>query len=102
MKNPDPSPATGARRCGVSLGMMGRPNCSKNFSKGEPGLNENVLPFLSLSELAVFEALFIVTRTEMTAGFTLATKSAKPVGCCCIVSAAWADDDQVGRFSVER
>ena len=33
----------------------------------------------------------ILTRTEMTAGFTLATMSAKPTGCGSVVSAARAD-----------
>src|SRR5271169_1723112 len=34
----------------------------------------------------------IFTRTEITAGFTLATRSAKPAGCCVIESAALAVD----------
>ena len=34
----------------------------------------------------------IFTRTEITAGFTLVTRSAKPAGCCVIASAALALD----------
>jgi len=33
----------------------------------------------------------ILTRTEITAGFTLPTMSEKPVGCCSVASAACAD-----------
>jgi hypothetical protein len=33
-----------------------------------------------------------LTRTEMTAGFTLATTSAKLAGCCAMVSVARADE----------
>ena len=34
----------------------------------------------------------IFTRTEITAGFTLVTRSAKPAGCCVVESAALALD----------
>ena len=41
----------------------------------------------------------IFTRTEMTAGFTLATRSAKPDGCCNVESAALAADVQAGSLA---
>ena len=37
--------------------------------------------------LGTFEVSSIRTRTEMTAGFTFATRSANPVGCWCWLSA---------------
>ena len=61
--------------CGIPCCMPWRPNWSKNFSKGDPG-------FASLSSLSpmpvVLAVSSILTRTEITAGFTFATTSANP------------------------
>ena len=71
--------------------MPGKPNCLKNFSIGEPGSKRiDVLIIVSRSCSSSFADSSILTRTEITAGFTFATISANPAGDCA-ASAAWAD-----------
>src|SRR3984885_10100820 len=74
MKKPEPWPVMISLPLGI-LGVFGMPNCRKNFSNGEPGGN-------GLSSLVSLESAWrsILTRTEITAGFTLSTMSAKPTG----------------------
>jgi hypothetical protein len=73
MKKPEPC-AVPKRRPRGTFGMpSGSPKRLKNFSSGEPLGNGK-----SSSDEA--ESVRILTRTEITAGFTFSTMSAKPVG----------------------
>src|ERR1700761_3610716 len=75
MKKPEPTP--------VIVGPFGRPELGepkprKKFGNGDPGANPNSsAPPEPPDTMA---ACSIFTRTEITAGFTLATMSAKPTG----------------------
>ena len=76
MKKPEPTPVT--TWFFDRLGELGEPNRGKNFSNGDPGANPNSsAPPEPPDAIAVCS---ILTRTEITAGFTLATISAKPTG----------------------
>ena len=78
MKKPEPWPVIICRPCGAPcpLGMPGMPNWRKNFSIWL--LSPNDEPSL----LAVLASGSIFTRTEITAGFTRAIRSAKPARGC--------------------
>src|ERR1700752_4764450 len=79
MKKPEPRPVI-IWCCSTPGGRL--PNCRKNFSNGEPfigGGRNDSSPWFEPDEL---DPSSILTRTEMTAGLTLATKSAKPRGPC--------------------
>src|ERR1700733_2443407 len=84
----------------MPLGWPCSPNCRKNFSIGEPGANGTAcLSLLSSLMLAMFAVSSILTRTEMTAGFTLVTRSANPAGADDAASAACAvDHTGIGKY----
>ncbi|MGY4593605.1 hypothetical protein ACVWXL_001351 [Bradyrhizobium sp. GM22.5] len=63
-----------------------KPNCRENWSNGVAS-SESIRFCCSIALLSLFWS--ILTRTEMTAGLTLLTRSPKPGGVAA-VSAAWA------------
>src|SRR5690348_415199 len=76
MKKPEPCAVPNWRPRGAPSGM---PKRLKNFSIGEPFGNGTSSSDLDCADVR------ILTRTEITAGFTFSTMSAKPVGratCC--------------------
>ncbi len=76
--------------CGIiPFGIPGKPNCWKNFCIGEPGGN-GLLPSLWPTPFVLVDCS-ILTRTEMTAGFTFATRSAKLAGAVATSAACAAD-----------
>ncbi len=89
MKKPEPSPVIiWWRWRGMPFMPPGprKPNCRENWSNGESS-SESIRFCCSIALLSL--SWSILTRTEMTAGLTLLTRSPKPGGVAA-ASAAWA------------